>query len=123
LNHVQAVVWPAQAEPPPTFAPGSTLWLVVDHRTEPVVTPQPSKQILWKGGRREPCQCDLWQHGEIGEGRAAHIVMDLLAPMEKRLVPSGITPLACVARMEVHRLVFCERQDLRLPGIPAYERK
>src|SRR5215469_16744341 len=33
-------------------------------------------------------------------------------PIEKRLVPSGITPLPCVARMAVQRLVLRERQDL-----------
>src|SRR3954462_5291727 len=33
-------------------------------------------------------------------------------PIEKRLVPSGITPLPWVARIAVHRLVLRERHDL-----------
>src|SRR5271168_1285140 len=33
-------------------------------------------------------------------------------PMENRLVPSGISPLPCVARIAVHRLVLCDVQDL-----------
>src|SRR6187402_1968782 len=32
--------------------------------------------------------------------------------MEKRLVPSGITPCPCVERIAVHKLVLCEVQDL-----------
>src|SRR4030095_17122794 len=33
-------------------------------------------------------------------------------PSENRLVPSGITPLPCVARIAVHRLVLRDRHDL-----------
>ena len=58
-------------------------------------------------------QRDLRQHGVVGERRAAHVVMDLARRRcEKRLVPSGITPLPCVARIAVHRLVLRDRQDL-----------
>src|SRR5690606_22588526 len=35
-------------------------------------------------------------------------------PSEKRLVPSGMTPLPCVARIAVHRFVFRLRHDLQL---------
>ena len=65
---------------------------------------------------------DFRQHGEIREGRAAHVVEDFrslpTAPHEKREVLSGIRPRPCVARMAVQRLerwrqAFCGR------GIPA----
>ena len=58
-------------------------------------------------------QRDLRQHGVVRERRAAHVVMHLACRRcEKRLVPSGITPLPCVARIAVHRLVLRDRQDL-----------
>ena len=35
-----------------------------------------------------------------------------MPPREKRLVPSGISPLPCVARIAVHRFVLRLRHDL-----------
>ena len=55
---------------------------------------------------------DLRQHGEIGEGRAAHVVEDLAAVAGEAAVPSGMTPLPCVARIAVHRLERRDRQVL-----------
>ena len=96
-----------------TFAPGST-FAGVDHRADAGgdaaadVADLVERRVLADLRHR-----DLRQHGEIREGRAAHVVMDqVLPPMEKRLVPSGITPLPCVARIAVHRLVLRDRQDL-----------
>ena len=58
---------------------------------------------------------DLRQHGVLRERRAAHVVVDLaVPPIENRLVPSGITPLPCVARIAVQRLVL--RRQARLAG-------
>ena len=57
-------------------------------------------------------QGDLRQNGEVREGRAAHVVMTVVAAREKRLVPSGMRPWPCVARIAVQRLVCGDRQDL-----------
>ncbi len=57
-------------------------------------------------------QGDLGQHGEIGEGRAAHVVEHGVAIAAKRDVPSGMTPLPCVDRIAVHRFERCDRQVL-----------
>src|SRR5262249_37966922 len=45
---------------------------------------------------------DLWQHGEIRESRAAHVVVDLLAADGEA---------GWVARIAVHRLVLRDRHD------------
>ena len=56
---------------------------------------------------------DFGQDRVVGEGRAAHVVMDLLARRWRNgEVPSGITPWPWVARIAVHRLVLCEVQLL-----------
>ena len=41
---------------------------------------------------------------------------------EKRLVPSGITPLPCVARIAVHRFVLRDRHDLHCAALGRVER-
>ena len=59
-------------------------------------------------------QRDLRQHRVVRERRAAHVVVQRLRrPCEKRLVPSGITPLPCVARIDVHRFDLRDRQVLQ----------
>ena len=55
-------------------------------------------------------QRDLGHHGELGEGRRAHVVAHGLAAERKRLVPSGIRPWPWVVRIAWQRLVFCDRQ-------------
>ena len=66
---------------------------------------------------------DLGQHREVRERRAAHVVVELAClPSEKRLVPSGITPLPCVARIAVQRLVLRDRHDLHCAAFGRVER-
>ena len=55
---------------------------------------------------------DLRQHGEVREGRAAHVVEHVVAVAAEAQVPSGITPLPCVARIAVQRLERRDRQVL-----------
>ena len=43
-------------------------------------------------------------------------------PSEKRLVPSGIRPLPCVARIAVHRLVLRDEAGFALPALRRVER-
>ena len=67
--------------------------------------------LVERRGRVDLGDGDLGQHGVIGEGRAAHVVVELLPPSEKRDVPSGITPWPWVARIAVQRLVLRDRQE------------
>ena len=50
---------------------------------------------------------------DVVEGVPQGKGLDLLEalPIEKREVPSGMTPWPCVVRMAVHRLVLRDRQD------------
>ncbi len=57
-------------------------------------------------------QRDLGQHGVVREGRAAHVVMDLLAPDREAAGAVGHDALPCVPRIAVQRLVLRERHDL-----------
>ena len=96
-----------------TLAPGQTLAVQIDRAdaggdAAADVADLVERRVLAHLGER-----DLGQHGEIGEGRAAHVVERLRRPsQEKRLVPSGIRPWPCVARIAVQRLERRDRQVL-----------
>ena len=51
-------------------------------------------------------QRDLGHDGVLGKGRRAHVVVQHVRPLcDRRLRPSGMRPLPCVARSAPHRLV------------------
>ena len=55
---------------------------------------------------------DFRQDGEVGEGRAAHIMIDRLALVGHAAGAVGHQALPWVARIAVHRLVLPDRQLL-----------
>ena len=68
-------------------------------------------------------QRDLRQHGVVGEGRAAHVVVDrLAADARSGWCRPASAPLPWVARMAVHRLVLRDRQRFALPAFRRVER-
>ena len=69
--------------------------------------------VFGVGLRIDLGQRDLGHHGVFAEGGAAHVVVEPL--YEKRVVPSGITPLPWVARTEVQRLVLLLLQNRHSP--------
>jgi hypothetical protein len=87
----------------------------------PVVTPQPSRQTFSSGAAGSIFASETSAHDRVfAEGAGAHVVEHRLAFNEKRDVPSGITPLPCVARTAWHRLVLPDRQNLHLRHSAVY---
>jgi hypothetical protein len=57
-------------------------------------------------------QRDFGHHDVVGKGRGAHVVEQGLPSSEKREVASGIRPRPWVERIDWHRLVLRDRQNL-----------
>ena len=104
-------------------APGSTL-AVLMHRADPGGHAAADVADLVEGRVLAHLRHrDLRQHGEVREGRAAHVVEDRLAiEREKREVPSGISPWPWVARIAVQRLVLRDEAGRALPAFRRVER-
>ncbi len=106
-----------------TVAPGSTL-AVLSTAPMPVVTPQPSRQTFSSGASlRIFASGDLRQHGVLGEGGGAHVVVDrLAASWRSAMVPSGIRPLPWVARMALAEVGLAGAAELALAALGCVER-
>ena len=95
-----------------TLEPSSTLAVMVA-APYPVVMPQPSKQALSKGAFSVIATTEIsattvyWMKVEVPMKCNRSCPLHL-----NRLVPSGRTPLPCVARILPHKLVFPDLQNL-----------
>jgi len=86
----------------------------------PVVMPHPSRQTLSSGAVHSPSRPRFRAARVLRECARAHVVKHGLALGGERVVPSGMSPLPCVARIFWPRLVRPERQNLHSPHSGVY---